>query len=49
MASSSAYRVLPDGKTDDTAIYIWEHELFETREVAKDIVDVITKYYNNEV
>ena len=28
---------------------IWEHELFEIREVAKDIAELITKYYNNEV
>ena len=43
------YRVLSNGETDTSAIYIWEHELFETREVAKDIPDLITKYYNNEV
>ena len=43
------YRVLENGETDTTAIYIWEHELFEIREVAKDIADLITKYYNNEV
>ena len=43
------YRVLPNNETDTSAIYIWEHELFETREVAKDIPDLITKYYNNEV
>ena len=43
------YRVLQNGETDTSAIYIWEHELFETREVAKDIPDLITKYYNNEV
>lgn len=43
------YRVLPNGETDTSAIYIGEHELFETREVAKDIPDLITKYYNNEV
>ena len=43
------YRVLPNGETDASAIYIWEHELFEVREVAKDIPDLIIKYYNNEV
>ena len=43
------YRVLANGETDTTAIYIWEHELFEIREVAKDIAELITKYYNNEV
>ncbi|MBR3836565.1 MAG: SMI1/KNR4 family protein [Clostridia bacterium] len=43
------YRVLANGRTDDTAIYIWEHELFEIREVAKDIPELITKYYNGEI
>ena len=43
------YRVLENGETDTTAIYIWEHELFEFRKVAKDIRDLITKYYNDEV
>ena len=43
------YRVLDNGETDTSAIYIWEHELFEVREVAKDIADLITKYYNDEV
>lgn len=43
------YRVLADGTVDASAIYIWEHELFEIREVAKDIPDVIAKYYNDEI
>ena len=43
------YRVLENGTTDDSAIYVWEHELLETREVAKDITDLITKYYNDQV
>lgn len=43
------YRVLPNGETDASAVYIWEHELFEAREVAKDITDLIIKYYNGEV
>ena len=43
------YRVLPNDEVDTSAIYIWEHELFETHEVAKDIADLITKYYYNEV
>ena len=43
------YRVLENGETDTSAIYIWEHELFEVREVAKDITDLIIKYYNGEV
>lgn len=43
------YRVLPNGETDASAIYIWEHELFEIREAAKDMADLITKYYHDEV
>ena len=43
------YRVLENGDTDSSSICIWEHELFDTREVAKDIVELITKYYNDEV
>lgn len=43
------YRVLPNGKTDDSAIYIWEHELFEIRKVAENIADLIGKYYRNEI
>ena len=41
------YRVLENGMADDSAIYVWEHELFETREVAKDITDLITRYYTD--
>ncbi len=43
------YRVLPGGEADTTAIYIWEHETFEHHIVAKDIPDLITKYYNDEI
>lgn len=43
------YRVLPNGKTDDSAIYIWEHELFEARTVAENIEDLIIKYYNSQI
>ena len=43
------YRVLPNADTDSSAIYIWEHELFEIRKVAKNISDLISKYYNNEI
>jgi len=43
------YRVLADGKTDDTAIYIWEHELFEIRKVAENITDLITNYYGGKI
>jgi len=43
------YRVLENGKTDPSAIYMWEHELYEVREIAKSIAELITKYYNDEV
>lgn len=43
------YRVLENGETDAAAIYLWEHELFEIREVATNLIDLITKYYNGEV
>lgn len=43
------YRTLSDGSTDDSAVYIWEHELFEVRKVASDIKELITKYYNGEI
>lgn len=43
------YHVLKNGDTDTSAIYIWEHECFLLHEVAKDIADLITKYYNDEV
>ncbi len=43
------YRILENGETDTSAIYLWEHELFETHLVAKDIKDAIIKYYNDEI
>ena len=43
------YRVLPNGETDSTAIYMWEHETFEHHIVASDIADLISKYYLDEV
>ena len=43
------YRVLPNGETDTDAIYLWEHELFETHVVAENMKDLIVKYYGGEV
>lgn len=43
------YRVLPNGETDESAIYMWEHEEFEHRIVAKNITDLICKYYNDKI
>lgn len=43
------YRVMPSGEVDTTAIYMWDHETFDHYIVAKDIPDLIRKYYNDEV
>lgn len=43
------YRVLPSGEVDATAIYRWEHETFDRVLVAKDIPDLMRRYYNDEV
>ena len=43
------YRVLSDDSTDTSAIYIWEHELFEVIKVADNISQLITKYYSDEI
>ena len=43
------YRVAEDGMADESAILIWEHELFETRYAAKNIADLIVKYYRSEI
>ncbi len=43
------YRVLENGVVDISAIYLWEHETFETHPVAKNIADAIKKYYNDEI
>lgn len=46
------YRVDADGKPDETAIYIWEHEdLGEKcwKKVAGSMTEFITRYYNSEI
>lgn len=43
------YRILENHEADTSALCIWEHELFEVREVASTIADLITRYYNGEV
>ena len=43
------YNVSPDGTVDASAIHIWLHEDNETRMVAKDIEELIRKYYNSEI
>ena len=47
------YRVFPNGVVDESTIYIWEHEeLGEEccwRPVARDIKELIERYYNDEI
>ena len=43
------YRILPNGETDTAAIYLWDHELFETPAVAEKMPDLIVKYYGDEI
>lgn len=43
------YNILEDGEIDTSAIYIWEHEINKTSVVAKDIKELIRKYYNSEI
>lgn len=43
------YRILQDGSADAAAIYIWEHESFESRIVAGNIPQLITRYYQDEL
>lgn len=43
------YRVRLDGTVEDTAIYLWEHEDFSTRKVAENLVDMIGRYYKDEI
>lgn len=47
------YRVRPDGTTDESAIYIWEHEeLAEPccwKVVASSMAEFLTRYYKDEI
>ncbi len=43
------YNVSPDGAVDTSAIHIWLHEDNETRMVAKDMEELIRRYYNSEI
>ena len=36
-------------ETDDNVIYIWEHEEFRLKPVAKSITELITRYYHDEI
>ncbi len=43
------YNVSLEGTVDTSAIHIWLHEDNETRWVAKDIGELIRRYYNSEI
>ena len=43
------YNISENGKVNTSAIYIWEHETNEIHAVAKDIRELIYKYYNSEI
>ena len=43
------YNVREDGIVDTSAIHIWLHEDNETRWVAKDMEELIRRYYNSEI
>lgn len=43
------YNVSPDGVVDTSAIHIWLHEDNEMRWVAKDMEELIRRYYNSEI
>ncbi len=43
------YKITKDGAADTSCVYIWEHELFDTRRVADNLTDAIQKYYNSEI
>ena len=43
------YHADSDGIIDETAIYIWEHEEFCWKQVAANMAELITLYYNDEI
>ena len=43
------YNITGDGSVDGGRIYIWEHELNQTRPVASSIPELIRRYYNDEI
>ena len=43
------YNVDSDGCVDSGKIYIWLHEINETRLVASSIPELIRRYYNDEI
>lgn len=43
------YHADSDGVLDETAIYIWEHEEYCWKQVATNMAELITRYYNAEI
>ena len=43
------YRILPNGEADTSAIFMWDHETFESHMVAKNISDLIIQYYSSKI
>ena len=43
------YNVSVDGKVEDDKIYIWEHEENSCRIVAKNIEEMIHRYFHDEI
>lgn len=38
-----------DNTIDETVIYVWEHEEYCLKQVASDMAELITRYYNDEI
>ena len=43
------YHADSDGVIDENAIYSWEHEMFCWKQVAASMVELITRYYHDEI
>lgn len=43
------YNINSEGTVDTSAIYIWLHEVNETCMVARNMEEVIRRYYNSEI
>lgn len=43
------WRIGADGKADESVIYRWDHETDEYTAVAKDIPELIRRYYGDEI
>ena len=39
----------PDNVFDEAVIYVWEHEEYRLKQVASNMAELITRYYNDEI